>query len=104
MVVGLAAEEAGSIAQHLLRASAQCRHCNGTSDLEYIKDGLTGILVCPGRYVTRIIAYGKEVDADEFKKFVQGTVQGMGKVENVDIRMTSTHGISGWTEPTTTLF
>ena len=78
-----------AIAQSLLVTSAPCRHCSGTAHLEYVNDGLIAAHVCPGRYVSRIIMYGEQIDSDEFKKFVQKACQGMGNVEDSDIRITS---------------
>jgi hypothetical protein len=80
-------QEISSAARHLLKATTQCRHCNGTADLEYIGDGLTGVHVCPGRYVTRIIAYRSQPDPEGFLKFVKDSVHGSGEVKGSDIRI-----------------
>ena len=82
-------EQVRSAAHSLLKTPAHCRHCDGTADLEYIGDGLVGVHVCPGRYVTRIIAYGSRPDPEGFLKFVQDSVQGSAKVEGADIRIAS---------------
>jgi hypothetical protein len=73
--------------QHLLKTTTQCRHCNGTADLEYFGDGLTGVHVCSGRYVTRIISYRSQADPEGFLKFVQDSAKGSGEVKNADIRI-----------------
>jgi hypothetical protein len=81
-------QEVRSVVHRLLNAPTQCRHCNGTADLEFIGDGLTGVHVCPGRYVTRIIAYGNHIDLEGFQKFVQDS-QNSGEVKSADIRTAS---------------
>jgi hypothetical protein len=80
-------QEVRSAAHHLLKTTTQCRHCNGIADLEYIGDGLTGVHVCPDRYVTRIIAYGRQPNPEGFQKFVQDSVQSSGEVKGADIRI-----------------
>jgi hypothetical protein len=75
------------IAQTLLNTKAQCRHCDGNADLEFIEDGLIAAHVCPKRYVSRIIKYSERMDPKEFKDFVQGAVQNMEQVEDIDIRI-----------------
>jgi hypothetical protein len=79
-------------AHNLLKTPTQCHHCNGTADLEYIGDGLTGVHVCSGRYVTRIIAYRSQPDSEGFLKFVQDSVQGSSDVKSADIRIARRYG------------
>ena len=43
--------------------------------------------VCPDRYVSRIIAYGRQLDPDGFRKLVQKAAKGMQEVEGSDIRV-----------------
>jgi hypothetical protein len=74
-------------AHHLLKTTTQCHHCNGTSNLEYVGDGLTGVHVCSGRYVTRVIAYRSQADPEGFLKFLRDSVQGSDEVKNTDIRI-----------------
>jgi hypothetical protein len=88
-LVAQLSDDVKTVVQSLLTTSAQCRHCNDTANLEHLGDGLVAAHVCPGRYVTRIIKYGKQLEPDEFKKFVQEAVQDMGRVENSDVRMAS---------------
>ena len=85
----MSSEQVRSAAHHLLKTQAHCRHCDGTADLEYIEDGLIGVHVCPGRYVTRMIAYGSRPDPEGFLKFVQDSVRGSAEVEGADIRIAS---------------
>jgi hypothetical protein len=80
-------QEIGVVAHHLLKTTTQCRHCNGTADLEFIGDGLTGVHVCSGRYVTRIISYRSQADPEGFLNFVRDSVQGSGEVKSADIRI-----------------
>lgn len=85
--MGILSSDVKTIAQSLLVTQAHCRHCDNTAYLEFINNGLIAAHVCPGRYVSRIIAYGKQLDSDDFKRFVQGAVQEMERVESSDIRI-----------------
>jgi hypothetical protein len=63
-------------------------HCKEPSAFEF-KDDSTIVQVCPGRYVSRIIAYGMQTNADQFERILRGLVQGMEDVESTDIRVAS---------------
>ena len=82
-------DDVKTVAQSLLRTSARCSHCNGTAELEYLDDGLIAAHVCPGRYVSRMIEYGKELDPKKFTSFVQKACEAMGTVESGDVRIAS---------------
>ena len=58
-------------------------HCKEPSAFEF-KDDSTIVQVCPGRYVSRIIAYGMQTNADQFERILRGLVQGMEDVESTD--------------------
>ncbi len=72
-----------------LLLSASCyEHCKEPSGFEF-KDDLMIVQVCLDRHVSRIIAYGSQVDPDHFKKILCGLAPGMEGVENIDIRVAS---------------
>lgn len=75
-----------SIARSLLRTSTKCRHCQGVAKFEYLDGGLIAVHVCPGRYVSRIVAYGEMADPPRFMEFVEKAALGLEKVEAGDIR------------------
>jgi len=78
-----------SVVQTFLKIPTKCRHCEATAELEYFSedDPMIGVHVCPERYVTRIIAYGENIDPTKFEKFIESVVDGLGHVEDADIRM-----------------
>lgn len=83
-------EEIPDLAQVLLNVATKCYgHCGETADLEFIGDGTVSCHVCPGRYVSRIITYGKELDLKRFKEFVRNAAPNLGEVEDGDIRVAS---------------
>ncbi len=47
------------------------------------------VQVCPDRYVSRIVAYGSQVDSDHFGGILRGLAAGMEGVETSDIRVAS---------------
>jgi hypothetical protein len=63
-------------------------HCKEPSGFEF-RDDSTIVQVCPDRYVSRIIAYGNQVDSDQFKRILRGLAPGMEGVESSDIRVAS---------------
>jgi len=63
-------------------------HCKEPSGFEFKDDSMI-VQVCPDRYVSRIIAYGNQVDPDQFTKILRGLAQGMEGVESSDIRVAS---------------
>ena len=72
----------------LLRTSARCRHCEGSADLVYVGKQ-DAVQVCPGRYVTRIVRYGLDVDQESFSEHIREVTTGLGAVELADIRVAS---------------
>lgn len=86
----MSSNEAITVAQTLLKVSSKCSgHCKEMSNVEFLGDGSMAAQVCPKRYVSRIIVYGKQVDQQKLKKFVQGIIPGMLEVEDSDIRVAS---------------
>lgn len=77
---------AGTVRSHLA-TTAKCSHREDQATLDYIENGAVGVRVCPNRYVSRIIAYGRQLDPDGFKRLVQGAAEGMREVEGSDIRV-----------------
>ena len=63
-------------------------HCKGLSRFEFRDDSMV-VQVCPDRYVSRIIAYGNQVDPDQFKKVLRRLAPGLQGVESSDIRIAS---------------
>ncbi|MDG6988848.1 MAG: hypothetical protein JRN21_05920 [Nitrososphaerota archaeon] len=55
--------------------------------MEYVEGGTIGVHVCPGRYVSRMIRYGREPDAGQLKGFVQKALQGTQEVVDADVRV-----------------
>lgn len=84
-------ETIGGIAHSLLNVGTTCYHCKQPAALEHIENGaVRACHVCPDRYVSRIIEYGKELKPREFREFVQGVTTGLGQaVEDADIRIAS---------------
>ncbi len=77
------------VARSILATTAKCSHCSGQAAIEYLEGGSIGVHVCPGRYVSRIIAYGNPLDPDRFREFVQGAVQGTQRIDDTDVRVAS---------------
>ncbi|MDG6899847.1 MAG: hypothetical protein JRM88_04705 [Nitrososphaerota archaeon] len=77
------------IARSLLATTAKCQHCGGQAAIEYAEGGSVGLHVCPGRYVSRIIMYGNELDTDRFLGYVRGAARGTQGVEAGDVRVAS---------------
>ncbi len=82
------AEGVDPAALALLKTPAHCRHCDGSADLVYV-DKQDAAQVCPGRYVTRVIRYGQDVDAERFSEHIRKVTSGLGTVEPADIRVAS---------------
>jgi len=86
----MADEEIRALAQNLLNVETTCYgHCGETASLELIGDGTVSCYVCPGRYVSRIITYGKELDLKRFREYLRNITSNMGEVEDGDIRLAS---------------
>ena len=64
-------------------------HCKELSGFEFINDDSMIVQVCPDRYVSRIIAYGNQVDQDQFRGILRGLAPGMEGVESIEIRVAS---------------
>ena len=85
-------EEIRGLAQNLLDMETKCYgHCGETANLEFTGDGTVSCYVCPGRYVSRIITYGKELDPKRFSEYLRNVISNMGEVEDGDIRVASRH-------------
>jgi hypothetical protein len=83
-------EEIRSLAQNLLSVATKCYgHCTETASLEFMGDGTVSCYVCPGRYVSRIVTYGRDLDLRRFREYVRRATQNMGEVEEGDIRVAS---------------
>jgi hypothetical protein len=73
----------------LFAISPRCYgHCKEPSGFEFRDDSMV-VQVCPDRYVSRIVAYGSQVDQDRFKKVLRGLAPGLKEVESSDIRVAS---------------
>ena len=78
------------LAQNLLNVETKCYgHCGETASLEFTEDGTVSCYVCPGRYVSRIITYGKELDPKRFREYLRNIAPNLGEVEAGDIRVAS---------------
>jgi hypothetical protein len=64
-------------------------HCQDASTLKLLNEKcmMIGCYSCPSGYVSRIVAYGKELDVSAFKTIVTAAVQGIGDVTDEDIRI-----------------
>ncbi len=82
-------DNVAEIARSALAVTTKCQHCGGQATTEYLDGGSIGLHVCPGRYVSRIIGYGRQLDTGRFKGFVQEAAQGTQDVEERDIRVAS---------------
>ena len=83
-------DDAKSAVKELFAVTPGCYgHCKEASGFEFVKDDSMIVQVCPDRYVSRIIAYGIQVDPDRFKGILCGLAPGMEGVENFDIRVAS---------------
>lgn len=82
-------DDAKSAARELFAVTSGCHgHCKEPASFEFKDDSMI-VQVCPGRYVSRVIGYGKEVDQDQFKKTLRGLAPGLEGVESADIRVAS---------------
>jgi hypothetical protein len=83
-------EEIRGLAQDLLNLETKCYgHCKEPASLEFIGEGTVSCHVCPGRYVSRVIAYGKKLDLEQFREYIGRAARDMGEVEEGDIRVAS---------------
>ncbi len=66
-------------------------HCQGVATLRFVRDVPRPIAcaACPSGYVSRVIVYGSDVDADDLKEFVSSA--GVGGVKDEDIRVATRH-------------
>ena len=73
----------------MLSAKGKCyTHCDDPTTLKIIRRDptLVGCYVCPGGYVSRIVAYGREIDLPWFKEFVTQASRGVSDLRDQDIR------------------
>lgn len=83
-------EDVKTVSHSLLKVAWKCGgHCKEMANVEFLNDGSMAAQVCPGGYVSRIIAYGKQVDPVRLKDFVREATPGMVGVEDSDIRVAS---------------
>ena len=83
-------DDAKSAVKELFAVTPACYgHCKELSGFEFVKDESMIVQVCPARYVSRIIAYGNQVDQDQFKRILRGLASGMEGVESIEIRVAS---------------
>lgn len=63
-------------------------HCDQQATVRILKEDTTVItaLDCPSAYVSRIVAYGEEVQVPNFKSFVESALNGSSQVADEDIR------------------
>jgi hypothetical protein len=86
----MADEEILRLARNLLSVDTRCYgHCKETASLEFVADGTVSCYVCPGRYVSRIITYGKEIDPKRFMEYLRSAAPNMVEIEEGDIRVAS---------------
>lgn len=80
-----------SATHNLLNVVWPCHgHCEMMSQIEFLGDESSlAAQVCLGRYVSRIISYGKQVDTRRLKEFVRSVTPGMELTEDGDIRIAS---------------
>jgi hypothetical protein len=64
-------------------------HCQEESTLKFLpeKRMMIGCYTCASGYVSRIVAYGRELDLNDFRALVSAAVQGIGDVTDEDIRV-----------------
>lgn len=83
-------DDAKSAVKELFAVTPNCYgHCKELSGFEFVKDDSMVVQVCPDRYVSRIIAFGNQVDPEQFKRILRGLTPGMEEVESTDIRVAS---------------
>ena len=76
-------------------------HCEELSKLKvlYQKGMMLGCYTCPSGYVSRIIAYGKELNLTAFKSLISSFAKGVADVDDQDIRVATRYtwdlGIQG---------
>jgi len=78
------------IVEQKLKRSPKCyRHCQEQSTLKLLpgKQMLVGSYSCPSGYVSRIVAYGRELDLNGFKALLSSALQGVEEVTDEDIRI-----------------
>jgi hypothetical protein len=78
------------VVEEKLKGKPRCYgHCSEQAELRLLpeKHMLIGCYSCPTGYVSKIVAYGKEVEADDLKAFVSEATHGIGDVINEDIRV-----------------
>jgi hypothetical protein len=66
-------------------------HCDEESTLKLLCDKrmMIGCYTCYSGYVSRMVAYGKELDVKTFKAIVSAAIQGIGDVTDEDVRVAS---------------
>ena len=83
-------EDAKSAVKELFAVTPSCYgHCKEPSGFEFVKEDSMIAQVCQGRYVSRIVAYGDQVDQGQFKGILRGLAPGMEGVESAEIRVAS---------------
>jgi hypothetical protein len=82
-------DDAESVVKEFFAVTTICYgHCKGLACFEFRDESII-VQLCPDRYVSRIIAYGSQVDSDRFKKTLRGLAPGFEGVESSDIRVAS---------------
>jgi hypothetical protein len=77
------------VAKKLFAVTTVCYgHCEKPSRFEF-RDGSLVVQVCPDRYVSRIVGYGRGVDPAQFKKTLRRLARGLEGVESREIRVAS---------------
>jgi hypothetical protein len=82
-------DDAKRAVKELFSVTPSCYgHCKEVSAFEFRNDSMI-VQVCPSRYVSRIVAYGSQVDPNQFTKVLLGLAQRLEGVESSDIRIAS---------------
>ena len=80
----------GLVKEKLYEPTTCYGHCEQQIRLRFVGDGeLTGVIVCPSGYVSRIVRYGDEIDIPEFKSFLENAVGSNLDIQSEDIRTAS---------------
>lgn len=90
------------VVEEKLNGNPKCYgHCQEPATLKFLpeKRVIVGCYSCPTGYVSRIVAYGRELDVNGLKALVSKAIHGIGDVTDEDIRVATRYtwdlGIEG---------
>lgn len=77
-----------------LKSDGRCYgHCDSRTELKIVEKGdrVISCMTCPGGYVSRIVMYGRDIDAAAFKQYLTEKAGKLGGISDEDIRLATRH-------------